>query len=322
MGSMLAFLIFTSCKKEIDQPLTKQSSSPALSTTASACKPAIFGTYETYTGAWTTIAQKWYNGNKIQFIKVHFTGRPENISQLNHTEPVLNIDWGQVTYEGDQVRVWDVAQNRMVFRATLDEFGRPVATYLYNKMGTLGSESMYIDTSYYYYTSDRLNYIIQLFERRFNGSSVSKGWEQYNFNYNSSGNVTSYFSRNDKVSTDFTYGATNNGALLDYILTTPYKMLEYLELTKFPTNATLTRIQMTRLDGIHLPFTFFDKSFFNYAITNGLVQSYLNPYGGGQLNYYIGWDCGGNSAISSANKQGSVVSSLQQFKDLYPTTAQ
>jgi hypothetical protein len=216
------------------------------------------------------------------------------------------------------VRVWDVGQNRLVFRATLDATGNPVATYLYNQWGTPGSMTSYIDTSYYYYSGGRLNYIIQLFERRLNGTPYSAGWEQYNFNYNSAGNVSSYFAKNDKVSTDFTYGAVVNGTLSDYVLTTPFKMLEYLELTKLFTNSTLSRIQLTRVDNIHLPFTIYDKLFVNFATTDGLVRSYLTPYSGGQLNYFVGWDCGTTSAVSAANKQ-NIISNIDQFKKLYPT---
>jgi hypothetical protein len=270
--------------------------------------------YQTNTNVWTTIAQKWYSGEKIQYIKTHFTGRPPTASSYR-AEPKLNIDWGEVTYEGNQVRVWDKIQNRLVFRATLDGSGKPVASYLYNQIGT----EMFTDTSYYYYSGGRLQSVIQLFENWSSGLSTSRGWEQYTFTYGADGNLSNYWVRNEQVLAEFTYGSTVSGSLQDYVLTTSFRMLEYLDLTKLPTNATLTKFKMTRVDGIHPPFKFYNKWFFNYAITDGLVRSYQFPYlwGGGQ-NFYIGWECGGTSSTRAANKQSNTVRSLDQFKELYP----
>ena len=316
-GAFLSFVFFTSCNKQIDKPASEEAISQPSIMMPTSCKPAIYGMYEANTSIWTTIAQKWYASGKVQYIKTHFTGRPPTASSYR-TEPMLNIDWGQVTYEGNQVRVWDQAQNRLVFRATLNESGKPVASYLYNQMGT----EMFIDTSYYYYTGDRMNYIIQLFEKRSSGVSTSRGWEQYTFNYNAAGNLSDYWVRNEKVLAEFTYGSAVSGSLADYVLTTAFRMLEYLELTKLPTNSTLSEIRMTGKGGIHPPYTFYAKRFVNYAITDGLVRSYQFPYwwvGGGQ-NFYIGWDCGATAATSAANKQSSVVRSLEQFKGLYPAS--
>src|SRR5688572_26273505 len=75
-GILLSFAFFTSCKKQIDEPVANESLSQPLSIPSTSCKPAIYGMYQTNTCVWTTIAQKWYAAGKVQNIKTHFTGRP------------------------------------------------------------------------------------------------------------------------------------------------------------------------------------------------------------------------------------------------------
>src|SRR4051812_22769607 len=197
-GSIVFALALTSCKKQIDQPLPDQTSTQLSTSAASECKPAIYATYQTGSDTWTTLVQKWYAGDKIQYIKTHFNGG------MFHNEYTLNIDWGEVIYEGNQVRVRDVAKDQIVFRATLDEQGKPVASYLYNYVDN-SIQNLYIDTSYYYYTGERLSYIFQLYENRFNNGVSNHGWEQYTFTYDASGNVANYFVKNEEALGEFLY---------------------------------------------------------------------------------------------------------------------
>ena len=297
--------------------MAKENLSQASTNTSTACKAAAYGTYETISGTWTTVMQKWYSNNRLQFIKTQISGRPENISQLFIREPVLTIDWGEVRYEGNQVQVWDVGKNKLAFRATLDEAGKPVASYLYNYMGS-ANEWEFIDTSYYYYTGGRLNYIIQLFEKRYLGASVFSGWEQYTFTYNASGDLAYHYARIEQVTTDFFYGsAPVSGTVADYVLTTSFRMLEFLDLIKVPINHQLYEVNMWR---VHKPTglsKFYVRNFYNYSIADGLVNSYLFPYQGGRLNYYIGWECEGTSAARVGQKEKDIIMSLDQFKNQY-----
>ena len=306
---MVASSFFESCKKQIEESKANEKVSQSLSINTTSCKAEIYGTYQTSNGVWTTIMQKWYSNNHIQYFKTHFSGNLE--------EPLLNIGWGEVTYEGDQVRVRDVEKGKLVFRATLDQFGKPVASYLYNYMGT-ANEEMFIDTSYYYYAGDRLNYIIQLFDKRLNGESTSRGWEQYTLTYNGLGDLAYHFAKNRNVTADFIYGGTPvTGNVPDYFLTTSYRMLEFLEVIRVPMNHQVSQFSLTNYNPrTGVPNTFYIKNFYNYSITNGLVQPYLFPNGVGQLDYYIGWNCGGSLTANVANRKGSVTS-LDQFKELY-----
>jgi hypothetical protein len=212
------------------------------------------------------------------------------------------------------VRVRDVAKDKLVFRVTLDEQGKPAASYLYNYADN-SNQDLYIDTSYYYYTGERLSYIFQLYENRFSNGVSNHGWEQYTFTYDASGNVANYLAKNEEALAEFLYRTPVNASLTDYALTTSFKMLEYLDLSKLFTNSRWTEFKVTRQHGTYLPLTIYDKLFFNYVVTDGLVTYYLSPLGSGRLDYFIGWNCG---AVSSANKEKSIISSLNQFRDVYP----
>jgi len=307
------------CKKQIDEPVAKENLSQSSLNAATSCRAQTYGTYDTRSGVWTTIMQKWYSNNRIQYLKTNFSGRPEELSTLLYREPLLSIDWGEVTYEGDQVRVKDVAKNKLIFRATLDQWGKPVSSYLYNYMGS-ANEWVFIDTSYYYYTGERLNYIIQLFEKRYNDESIFRAWEQYTFTYNPSGDLAYHFARNEQVTTGFIYSsAPVTGNLSDYILTTSYRLLEYLDLIKVPINHQLYEVNMTNYNPrTGVPHIFYARNFYNYSISNGLVQSYLFPYYSGRMDYYIGWDCGAVPKANVTNKKSDVITNLDQFRLLYP----
>jgi hypothetical protein len=309
--ALLSFIFFTGCQKHIEQPTAQETKSQSSITTASACKPAIFGIYRG--GSWTTIVQKWYAGEKIQYIKTHFSAGLAGA--LYHSEPILNIDWGEVTYEGDQVRVRDVAKGRLVFRATIDASGKPLASYLYNYVNDQ-NQTVFIDTSYYYYGGNVLNYIIQLYEYRSNNSPTGRGWEQYTFGYGTWG--AGYSAKNEETVVNFTYGMSVNGTYNDYTLTTSFKMLEYLDLTKLFTNSTMNRITMTRQHGTYLPYTYFDRQYFNYSATGGLVGYYLTPLSPGVQDYYIGWECVPTVTGTAASARNSTIMTLDQFQKLYP----
>ena len=313
-AAVCAFLstsFLSSCNKEIQQPISAEKVQ-STNTATSACKATIFATNEFNTGVWNTIVQKWYGGEKILYIKTHFSGGLAGA--LYHTEPMLNIDWGEVTYEGDQVRVRDVEKNRLVFRATVQD-NKPVATYLYNYTDDANG-SLFIDTSYYYYAGDRLDYIIQLFETRYNGAQSRSGWEKFSFVYNPSGTLAYYSTKNEETTVEFRYWSTTNASYSDYTLTTAFRMLEYLDLTNLISKTTVSEIRMTRLHNPYPPFLYYDKTFYNFSITNGLVGYYLTPLGSGRLDYYTGWDCSGTAA-SSIPSQNNRISSLTQVKALY-----
>ena len=318
-GGVLLSVLFFSCKKQFEEPLVPDSLQQTSNLGATTCKPTVFGTYRTANGAWTTIMQKWYANNRVQNLKVHFSGRSENVG-LFYAEPILNIDWGNVTYEGDQVKVWDVGKNLLVFRATLDASGKPVASYLYNYMGA-ANEWMFIDTSYYYYSGDRLTSIFQIFQKRYLGASVFDGWEQYRFIYGASGQFYNYQERVAIGTAEFRYGSTPiNGMVFDYVLTTSFRMLEYLDLIRLPINYAVYGMNLWRTNPRNgVQFMFYTQSFYNVTITDGLVQFYLIPYDyPGYLGYYTGWECATSSSTATTQSRKEVIMDLDQFKKSYP----
>jgi len=317
--SSLAFSLLLSCKKEFGPPVVNENLSLSSTISTPTCKPSTYAIYQNGSGAWTTVVQKWYSGGKIKNIKLHFTGTPMGLG-LNHDEPIVNIDWGQVTYEGNQVRVWDVGRNRLVFRATLDDWGKPVASYLYTDAYV--SDQIYVDTSYYYYSGDRLNSFIQIFATDSHGWFYSQGWEQFTFTYNGNGDIASFHRRNEEVTTRFMYNTTPVTKIItDYALTTSFRFLEFLELIKLPMSNAVSSIDMTKLHLGYPPYTFYEKRFFNYDVVDGLVRSYIAPQGSGYQTFYIGWDCSGIAALSTDKSQMGIISNVDQFKKWYPDRA-
>ena len=313
MSAMSCLLLF-GCKKEFEGTDLDENLSQPSTISSTVCKPATYAIYQNGNGMWNTVAQKWYSSGKIKNIKLHFTGTPMGLG-LNHDEPMLNIDWGEVKYEGNQVRVWDVGRNRLIFRVTLDDWGKPVASYLYTDAYV--PDQIYVDTSYYYYTGDRLNSFIQIFATDSHGWFYSQGWEQFTFTYSGAGDITSFYRRNEEVMTRFMYNSTPvTGIITDYALTTSFRFLEFLELIKLPMSNTVSSIDMTRLHPGYPPYTFNEKRFFNYEVKDGLVRSYIVPQGSGYQTFYIGWDCSGAASIVNQNEKNAI-GNLQQFKRMY-----
>jgi hypothetical protein len=155
---------FFSCQKQLrwpDEPTT-----PTVQLLPETnCKPAVLGVFTG--GSWTTIAQKWYVNSKLSYLKA--------IIEPTGTEPGLQMDWGQLTYEFNQVYLRDVADNnRTVLRITVDAEGRAEASYYYNE----NSNGFHYDTTYYYYTGKRLDSTISIYE-----TATTHSWQKYKFSY-------------------------------------------------------------------------------------------------------------------------------------------
>ena len=88
----------------------------------------------------------------------------------------------------------------------------------------------------------------------------------------------------------------------------PYKLMEYMDLLRFPIHHRLTQV------------TGFGNNwqYNNYALLgSGLVSSY-QAAGFNQRIFYTGWECAGSAAAAdAANRQKNDLNSLADFRKNY-----
>src|SRR5690349_8381820 len=94
-GVILSALLFGSCKKQTEEPVMREAQSQP-SSSVTICKPTAYGMYNSVSGKWTNIVQKWYASNKVQFFQTYFSGAISSAG-LVHSEPLLYIKWGEVS---------------------------------------------------------------------------------------------------------------------------------------------------------------------------------------------------------------------------------
>jgi hypothetical protein len=225
------------------------------------------------------------------------------------------MDWGEVTYEGNQVYLRDVPANKIIFRVTLDEQGRAAASY-YNYQVQGGYLK---DTTYYFYTGNRLDSLIHFYETYLYAPNAHYSWAKHKFIYDSYGNTTAMV--NPQFGTVFfkyDYTKPVTGMTSEFHLLNSLKLMEYMDLLKLPMHHALTRITYGHYDGAGIFRPAFDKEYHDYVIADGYVQSYVS---GDRFKetFYNGWDCGGlTSAINPNGRQKQGISSVEEFKKLYP----
>ncbi len=312
-----AFFLF-SCKKQILETASDQSLAMMQAASVNECKPAVLGVYSMYpssptNGEWGTLAQKWYADGKVKYLKARHGGWTGTF-----TDPILDfifeLNWGEVSYQGNQVYLTDVANNRVMMRVTLDEHGRPVATY-YDYEPSPGTYMH--DTTYYYYDGDRLNNMISLYTRTAFGPRPVVGWRKYVFSYDDWGNVLkAEFPGSERLNVQYDYSKPVEGILSNFHITSSLKLLEYLELIKLPMHHAVTR---TNLEFAYLGVfnEFGNTQYKDYVITDGLVRSYVcvDPFR--VITFYNGWECGTNSAINLNYQSENEIGNLRQFQKLY-----
>jgi hypothetical protein len=327
-GFMLsALLLLFSCKKQINEPAANDKAAAAneaarsLQAASTDCKPAVFGVITDHTSfpqTWGTIAQKWYSGGMVSYMKVSDNEAPNVSAQF---EPGLNIEWAEVTYQGNQVYVRDVMKDRMVMRVTLDAQGRPAASYLNNQ--TDNADNSYSkDTAYYYYTGDRLDSIVTLSETRLTGVTPFFHTRKFKLMYDMHGNISqvdipvlsSGISQGSRMLFKYDYSKPVDGIINNYRINVSQKLLEYLELLTVPMHHAVTEISFGTYIGPPSPMEVFNlidqRKYEDYVITDGLVHSYTNTRVNNKYTFYSGWECGAGS-----NK---TITTLDQFLQRYP----
>jgi len=316
-----ATMLFFSCKRQIEEPLEKEVAA-TVSSASTGCKPTFLGAITKRPNDltfWTTLMQKWYDGNgRLSNIKAAIT---YNYSEVYSNEFIL--PWGVVTYEGNQIYVHD--QERLVLRVTLDAQQRAAASYFYAQAPP--NQINEIDTSYYYYTGDRLT---QIFSIRKAGSSPSRG-VMYNLEYDAYGNIRKVFTGNTQGSSHtyfvYDYSKPVNGMFGYYQISMALRMMEYMDLVRFPMHHEL----MVFLRGDYQPgfgypndtYPLFLWHYLDHEYNaNNLVEKYrTNVLGIGNDfgdTFYTGWDCGGTTNADPVSRTKiSSIESLDDFNKVY-----
>ena len=313
---VLASLLLFSCKKEIQSHNTESVISSPQTIASTECKPAVLGAYS---GTWTTLAQKWYENGKVKYLKAR-----HGSTLATFIDPILeflfDLNWGEVTYAGNQVYLKDVADNRMQMRVTLDDAGRPVASYYNYKPYSYGNEYTH-DTTYYYYDGDRLDYFISIYETVPYGTIHLYQYRKYQLSYDAFGNLTqAEFPGHSKFTVQYDYTRPVSGVISNFNMTSSVKILEYLELIKLPMHHAVTETTVeiaSSQPGMY--WTLSSAQYKDYVITDGLVRSYVFDGFPGKIIFYNGWECGNGSLQNAASKLRGGIASLKQFQELYFT---
>jgi hypothetical protein len=297
-------LSLNSCKKQVtDDPITEKSIAPAAITAAAACKPVILGVMIEYPNNgpayWRTLMQKWYGADgKLAYLKADFYWSNEDYINL-----YSEVRWAKVIYHNNNQVFLDEGLGTYRLRVTIDEQKRPVASYYFRDGGPRGPMGNYtIDTSYYHFTGDRLDSILNIHVSYYGGPP---DFYKYKFFYDTYGNLV-------EVQTTIAQGTYSRYLSYDYAVPVtdmlwvhemgiPYTLMEYMDLLHFP---------------IHHKLIQANQQYSNHMMQdNGLIYSYNRP-GLIKKTYYTGWDCGTGTPLRPSTRQTSP-NSLEEFQRLY-----
>lgn len=277
------------------------------------CKPSVLGLHsEPGSGnGWSNFAQKWYTSNKLTYLRAYIGASPTFAGPVG-MEPSLTLDWGQVFYDGNQAYLKDVAENKLVLRVTIDNQGRAEASYYYNE--TNGTYQY--DTTYYYSTGTRLDSTVSVYKTLLSGTTPVDGWQKYKFNYDEYGNIIKVEGFPLQLNLSFEYDLSKpiSGIISHYHLTTPIKLVEYMELIRLPMHHALVKFEVSNRGTVLLR-----QEYQDYQIDNAaLVHSYVMKSGSNKYTFYNGWECGtvNNAANISGPQTG--ISSRDEFIQRYP----
>ncbi|HYE55971.1 MAG TPA: hypothetical protein VD996_14065 [Chitinophagaceae bacterium] len=314
--------LISGCKKQFAELPENDATVSSQIINETACKPTVFAVYERgiFT-RWLNITQKWYVDDTLRYIKFQFVGG-RNSNGLYGRELELSVPWAEVTYAGNQVYVRDVLKNMQFFRATLDGSGKVLASYYDNHHDILGQVFSH-DTLYYYYTANRLDSVLRFSETRFSMPTVHHTREKYIFGYDVLGNIVEINSVNDSTRLSFVYDYSQpvKGIVANYDLTIPFRVAEFLDLVKLPMQHAITEV--TLVDFTINGGTVVNRQRFNkFATDNGYVYAYHDVNNGNifSWSYYTGWNCGTSASQDPTNRQNGVITSLEQFRQLYPAS--
>jgi hypothetical protein len=322
--ALAASLLLFSCQKELRWPPEEPPAAGVQVLPETDCKPAVFGLHSEPTSgtSWTTFMQKWYKDSKLTYLKA-LIGPSPTFAGTGGIEPGLALDWGEVSYDGNQVYLKDLAKNLVVMRVTVNSQGRPEASYYYNQTNNADNAYQY-DTTYYYTTGSRLDSTISIYETVLTGTTPFNGWQKYKFSYDIYGSIQQIegYPGLFRLSFEYDYSKAVSGIISNYHLNMPMKLMEYLELVKLPMRHALAKVELAQYSSSSNSFNVLvQQQYQDYAITgSGLVHSYVMKNGNSNNKYtfYNGWECGKvNSPMSGSGPQRGITG-VDEFKLLYP----
>lgn len=302
-----AVALTTSCKKQLEPMAEPGQNSATLTSTpmGGSCNPVVFGATVGYPGVpnkWVTLMQKWYGDNgKPAFLKAHFYTEYNDFATLEHS-----IEWGELSYYNNN-QVYLKSDGDTAMRVTIDAQQRPAASYYHHNHFPHGS--YLVDTSYYHYNGDKLQAIERLHVNSYGGPSQ---FTKYEFFYDGFGNLVRIDRWNPAFNTSsmffsYDYAKPVHKMMSPHQVTIPYKLLEYMDLLKFPIHHQLTHV--TGFGNLW--------SFVNFTMTGHMVTSY-EATGGNQRTFYTGWSCPGMPATETLSRQNTNIKNLDDFRRLFP----
>ena len=310
-----ATLFLFSCTKQMEEP--QEDVAATVSSASTDCKPGVLGVLSTFPNnvgsQWRTVMQKWFDGNgKLSNIKANI-GTANDV--LNPGE--FNLAWGTVTYNGNQVYLHD--NGNLVLRVTLNGQGKPEASYFYMQSPPHGYAE--IDTSYYYYTGDKLTQMVSLRHYPITSYSIT-----YDFYYDAYGNIERVESGNTpgsavRIRYIYDYSKPNNDMLPYTYISIASKLLEYMDLLRLPMHHELSLF----IRGAYAPGYPYDIfavnlwNHFNYTYSgNMLAQSYQVPQGSFNNTFYTGWECNSTTNADPVSRaRTGPIQSLEEFKQRF-----
>jgi hypothetical protein len=312
LTALASLLLLASCQKSLHWPPEEQPIAVKVLPETN-CKPAVFGLHSTSGANWTNFAQKWYASNKLSYLKT-IIGPSPTFAGWGDVEPRLAVDWGQVTYDGNQVYLKDANKNAVVMRVTIGNQGLPEASY-YDNAG------LHSDTTYYYHTGTRLDSTISIYR-----TASVYNWQKYKFTYDKYGSIAKIEGYPQQLQLSFEYDYTQavSGIIANHHINVPLKVMEYLELVKLPMRHALAKIELGQFTsppdqpGFNVLVR---QEYTDYQITgSGLVHSYTMIAGSNKHTFYNGWDCGTVNTAANINGSQRGIGSRDEFMQRYSFT--
>ena len=211
------------------------------------------------------------------------------------------LDYGELRYENDMVYLKNVYYDRTIMKVKLDNKKRPKMSWFLDSLDYGWSTQFLVgDTSEYFYLADgKLDSVHSKF------NNLDYPWH---FVYDEYGNVLRIETTNSRVNFKYDYSKPTNGMAPDYLFSIPLKLMEFMDLIKFPHHHQLTRV----LYGSYWPgapyedetYPVYHWAFYDVQSNpDGTVRSYreLDNYPEENSIYYNAWDCGANQNILSLN---------------------
>ena len=286
----LLLSIIPACKKEATAFRVEENFT-SVNTVTNNCKPVGLGmAYRQANGttSWNNLLLKWYDDN---------AGNLKNVKMqlfwyAGQTWPEFAVDYGELSYIDDEIKLKDVFYNQEVFSVKLDGVGRPLISR-YDHHGRGGTFQW--DTTYYFYSSQgRIDSLVSY--RKAPIQTQSERLTQY-FNYDPAGNlVLIRDSFGDTYEFRYDYTQLNHGMLNLHMLSAPTKILEYLDLFKFEHHHQVSSVLLRASSGYPVNGWYYTDL---VRDSDRKVTSYTD--GQGYYTWYTAWDCGGSTMIQSKN---------------------